>query len=225
MKIKNILLKHQKKFARVINLDSSNFFVFDLTKKNNELNSVNVSDVNQFNTYVDEKLKQNNTQIGIGQYNENRTIYDHSNVFSGETRRTIHLGIDLWVKPETKIFAPILGKVHSFQFNNNVGDYGPTIILEHDLEGIQLYTLYGHLSLDSLENIKVGQIIEPGQEFARVGNFPINGNWPPHLHFQVMTNILGKKGDFPGVCSEQERERMLDICLDPNLVLGIETLN
>lgn len=46
-----------------------------------------------------------------------------------------------------------------------------------------------------------------------------NGDWPPHLHFQVIHDMEFKKGDYPGVCSISERERYLKNCPDPDLIL------
>ncbi|HMB89916.1 MAG TPA: aminotransferase class III-fold pyridoxal phosphate-dependent enzyme, partial [Rhodothermales bacterium] len=39
--------------------------------------------------------------------------------------------------------------------------------------------------------------------------------------FQVITDMLGRKGDFPGVAPPSEREVWLGICPDPNLLVGI----
>lgn len=55
--------------------------------------------------------------------------------------RSIHPGIDLFTGKGTEILAPLNGKIHSFQDNNNFGDYGSTIILEHLEKGIKFYTL------------------------------------------------------------------------------------
>jgi hypothetical protein len=52
--------------------------------------------------------------------------------------------------------SPMNGLVHSFAFNNRLGDYGATIILVHQLIGKSFYTLYGHLSLNSIKNISEG---------------------------------------------------------------------
>ncbi len=214
-------------FALVLSIDyrSLPYYVFDLTNDNPELQEFDIADAQSFSEYVSRKIRESDSSFGIGRYNENRTIYDHSDVFSGGVRRRIHLGIDLWAPSGTKVFAPLKATVHSFNNNIGKGDYGPTIILQHELGGETFYTLYGHLSEDSLEGLEIGQEIEKGQEIARIGNFPINGDWPAHLHFQIITDMLGKKGDFFGVASADEREKFLKICPDPNLILQIPGLD
>jgi murein DD-endopeptidase MepM/ murein hydrolase activator NlpD len=114
--------------------------------------------------------------------------------------------------------------VHSFQNNTAWSDYGPTIILEHSLSNQRFFTLYGHLSLESLEGLYEGKRIEKGEKIAEFGNYPINGDWSPHLHFQIILDLLGKKGDFFGVCTPQEQEVFAKICPNPNLILRSELL-
>ena len=168
-------------------------------------------------------LEAANTDVGIGRYNEARLVYaaDEFRMASGE-RRTIHIGIDLFVKAGTSITAPLDGVVHSFQDNNLPLDYGPTIILKHDPEdGPTFYTLYGHLSRDSLQNLAVGMPVKKGQEICRVGDIAVNGGWSPHLHFQIIGDLMGESGNFPGVAPAGLREVWLSLCPDPNLILGV----
>jgi murein DD-endopeptidase MepM/ murein hydrolase activator NlpD len=147
-------------------------------------------------------------------------IYHRSNHFKGEEPRTIHLGVDIWTEAGTPVFAPLSGKVHSFRDNAGFGDYGPTIILEHLLDDTLFYTLYGHLSRASLAGLHQGQLFEKGAVLGEIGPYPENGDWPPHLHFQIITDMLGMEGDFPGVASVSKRNFYLSICPDPMLILG-----
>ena len=48
-----------------------------------------------------------------------------------------------------------------------------------------------------------------------------NGNWPPHLHFQLIMDMEGWTGDYPGVCKFSEKDKWLANCPDPDLVLGM----
>ena len=86
------------------------------------------------------------------------------------------------------------------------------------------YTLYGHLSRDSLAELRPGQRIAAGEEIGRIGPYPENGDWAPHLHFQLITDLLGREGDFPGVAPPSQRRVWLSLSPDPNLVLGIPEL-
>jgi len=109
----------------------------------------------------------------------------------------------------------------SFAFNNNDSDYGATIILTHNLEGLSFYTLYGHLSLNSLKNLEEGKRIARGEVFTEFGMRFENGNWPPHLHFQIILDMQGWLGDYPGVCKFSEKDFWLSNCPDPDLILDL----
>ena len=213
------------KFHSIVPFDfqRDNVYQIDLTENNIDLHSIDLTDIVIFNEYVFRKINEANAVCAIGGYLENRYIYRRSEHFQQtQEPRSIHLGVDIWAKAGTPVYAPTKAKVHSFANNDNFGDYGPTIILEHNLEGKTFYTLYGHLNLECLANLYEGKTIEEGEKIAEFGDFPINGNWPPHLHFQVMTDMLGKKGDFPGVCEPSKQGYYSEICLDANWVLGIE---
>ncbi|MBK8705796.1 MAG: peptidoglycan DD-metalloendopeptidase family protein [Saprospiraceae bacterium] len=148
-------------------------------------------------------LAENGATTGIGGYGEVRPFYTTDAYVvtgnSGPEWRTVHLGLDIWDRAGTPVYAPLDGWVHSFADNAGERNYGPTIILAHQPEnGPLFYTLYGHLDSASLEGLQEGAPIARGQVIARIGDRPYNGNWPPHLHFQVMLDILGYKGDYPG---------------------------
>jgi murein DD-endopeptidase MepM/ murein hydrolase activator NlpD len=195
----------------------------DLSASNLELNKLNISDATEFETYVNHLLAKKNAKVAHGGYNEIRNLYKRSTVFndSNSEERDIHIGLDLWIKATTPVLAALDGKVHSFRYNNNLGDYGPTIILEHQLENHVFYTLYGHLSLESIASIKIGDFYEKGQQLATLGDASINGDYSPHLHFQIIKDIKENFGDYPGVCSKSNLEYYLQNCPDPNLLLKI----
>jgi 4-aminobutyrate aminotransferase-like enzyme len=52
----------------------------------------------------------------------------------------------------------------------------------------------------------------------------VNGGWSPHLHFEVMCELFGRRDEFPGVCRPSERTVWLSTCPDPNLVLRLPQL-
>jgi murein DD-endopeptidase MepM/ murein hydrolase activator NlpD len=160
--------------------------------------------------------------IRAGGYAEDRSIYTQP-LFApeGDEPRTIHLGIDIFAPAGADVFAPLSGRVHSSQINDNPGDYGPTIILEHQAGSEKFHTLYGHLSRDSLKGLKPGSAFMAGEPFAQLGTKRENGGWPPHLHFQVVLDIGKAKGDYPGVCKRSEAERWLALCPDPRPLLGL----
>ena len=161
--------------------------------------------------------------VGIGHYNEARPIYladmfaiDH------DERRTVHLGADLFAPPGTPIYAPLAGSVRCLADNAGEQDYGPTLILEHaPAAGPTFYTLYGHLAPDALERWQEDERVEAGDLLAHIGDYPRNGNWPPHLHFQIIADLLDCAGNFPGVCSPRQRALWTSLSPDPNLMLRL----
>jgi murein DD-endopeptidase MepM/ murein hydrolase activator NlpD len=151
-------------------------------------------------------------------------LYSDSNIFKHEKpedERYIHLGVDIWMPAGTAVFAPLDAKVHSFADNIGYGNYGPTIILEHNpASEIRFYTLYGHLSRADLEVISIGKKIEKGQCFAHFGNAEENGNWAPHLHFQIILDMGNNVGDYPGVASNSMLKYEKYNCPDPNIIIN-----
>jgi hypothetical protein len=193
----------------------------DLTAGNKELNAATITNTVSFDRWVNEKLYDNGCVYGIGGYMEHRTIYAGIPLFDNgvDEPRFLHLGVDIWGKAGTAIYSPLPGKVHSFNDNDNHGDYGPTIILEHDLDGLKLYSLYGHLNRQSLNTLVAGQNVSVNQRIAVLGNIEENGHWPPHLHFQLMFDIEGSYGDYPGACKYSEKDKYLKNIPDPQLIL------
>jgi len=219
-----LLKKHKIYSSNIlpVPLSEDNTFNLDLSISNFELLNINITDNEVFNKYLAKKKLASKDRIPIGGYDEKRILYSKSDHFGrGKESRDIHLGIDIWVDAGTAISSPLDATVHSYANNTNYRDYGPTIILEHKLEGINFYSLYGHLSLESLDGLRIGRIIKKGEVFASVGTSDINGSWPPHLHLQLIMDIGDNRGDFPGVTSEKERSYYLRICPDPSAILGL----
>jgi murein DD-endopeptidase MepM/ murein hydrolase activator NlpD len=219
------LKAYRSAFAPVVPFAKEDkLLLMDFTAANTELTDAILTNTDLFITYINNKLNSAGAKYGIGGYNEHRTVYSRSNVFDapqgGEARR-LHLGVDIWGKPYTRVMAPLDGIVHSFAFNNNYGDYGATIILTHQLDGVSFHTLYGHLSLNSLKNLNEGDGVRRGDVFCEFGIPFENGQWPPHLHFQIIRDMEGKKGDYPGVCALSEQEHYLANCPDADLLLNM----
>lgn len=203
-------------------LTENNTSKLDFSPANSELDLIDLGNTEEFNSYVFGQLSEQNKKYGIGGYFEHRAIYRRSEVFATQESdfRNIHLGVDIWAEAGKAVFAPLDGIIHSFQDNAGFGNYGPTIILEHEIDGQKLYSLFGHLFSSDLEKLKVDQEVKAGDLLCHIGPFPENGDWPPHLHFQLMLDMQGKVGDFPGVCSQREIEKYKAICPDPNLILA-----
>jgi murein DD-endopeptidase MepM/ murein hydrolase activator NlpD len=170
---------------------------------------------------IDKQLNSTNSSIGYGGYLEDRSIYRRSAHFQQEGEaRSIHLGLDIWAAAETSLFAPIEGAIHSWAYNDAPADYGATIILQHEIKGKTFHTLYGHLSRQDLQSLKRGQNIHKGQAFCHIGPEEDNGGWVPHLHFQIIIDMQGKKGDYPGVSTPSEKNFYQKNCPDPVLLFS-----
>ncbi len=222
-----LLKHHQQEFSPVIPFDplTDKLLLFDFSPANKEMTENIFDSITAFTSLINHKLTAGGARYGIGGYNEYRAIYSRSKVFDAagtdKEPRRLHLGTDIWGKPNTAVMAPLDGIIHSFAFNNDFGDYGVTIILSHSLSNSSFYTLYGHLSLSSIKNINEGDRVSKGDVFAGLGIPSENGHWPAHLHFQIIRDIGQWKGDYPGVCKYSEREKYLYNSPDPDLVLQL----
>ena len=221
--LENALIKNKADFHPVVNFNPAKekLFHFNFTDSNKALTAGEIADTDLFAGYVNKTLETNAAKYGIGGYKENRTLYKRSDLFAGEETRSLHLGIDIWGPTGTPVYAALGGMVHSFAYNNKFGDYGATIILLHQLETVAFHTLYGHLSLADISTLSEGAYINRGQVIGHFGKPAENGNWRPHLHFQIIHNLYLKEGDYPGVCKLSECEAYLANCPNPDLILNL----
>jgi 4-aminobutyrate aminotransferase-like enzyme/Ser/Thr protein kinase RdoA (MazF antagonist) len=172
------------------------------------------------------EMKKAGAAFAVGRYDEPRLVYT-SALFGASSnptdeRRTLHLGMDLFVEPGTRLRAPLDGVVCFAASNAAPLDYGPLVILQHETgDGEKFFTLYGHLTKETLAGLKAGQRVARGEEFARVGATHENGGWTPHLHFQIILDLLELSADFPGVAYASQRSLWTSLSPNPNLLLGI----
>ena len=213
------------KCAKVLSkeIDYSNYIVLDLSATNNFLKTQNLETASDYEIFIQKYLEKNNAKIAYGGYREVRNLYKRSTVFnnSNSDERNIHIGLDLWINETAPVYAALDGKIHSFQNNDFLGDYGPTLILEHNINDFNFHTLYGHLSLASLKDKTIGDEIKQGTQIAILGLPPINGDYAPHLHFQIIIDMENKKGDYPGVCNKKDLDFYIKNCPNPELLLKI----
>ncbi len=204
--------------------------VFDLSAGSDFLGAdPRASETSALTPKLFERMKQAGAAIGIGRYHEARLLYtsplfEASSATTGPLaeRRTIHLGVDFFAPPGTAVHAPFDAAVHILANNTAPLDYGPLVILKHEAGAAgTFFTLYGHLTTDSLNALQPGQKIARGQSFARIGEASENGGWPPHLHFQIILDLLDLGANFPGVALASERAIWASLSPDPNLLLGI----
>ena len=155
-------------------------------------------------------------QWSIGRYDEVRGVYTQP-LFGGV--RTLHVGVDLGGPAGTPVHAFAEGEVIYCGENNAHGDYGPTIVTRHTLDGRAVFALHGHLSRQALRRSPRGRRFGPGALIGWLGEPAENGGWPSHLHFQLSWDDPGTH-DMPGVVDPAEREAALARYPDPRRVLG-----
>ncbi len=205
-------------------VDTDKVFKVDLS-----VGSVFIGNLEEYNDLKLSEIKfeilraKHRGKIVCGGYSEARPFYS-TDTFrkernNGPAYRTVHLGTDYWLPDRTAVHAPLNAVVHSIHNNDNDKDYGHTLILKHKTdEEFCFYTLYGHLSKDSLNILQENQEIKQGELIAYIGNRYDNGGWVPHLHFQVMLDMLDYKTDFPGVAYPDEINVWSSLCPNPNLL-------
>jgi 4-aminobutyrate aminotransferase-like enzyme/Ser/Thr protein kinase RdoA (MazF antagonist) len=209
-------------------LRTSKLSVFDLGVGSTELGTrAHLLDTGLLSADLFARMRAEGAAAGVGKYDEARAIYA-SDAFrvegnDGPEWRTVHIGLDFFLPAGAPVFAPMDGCVDSFRDNTGDRDYGPTIVLRHDVDGGRLtfHTLYGHLSRESLIGLHEGMTVARGQRIATLGEAAVNGGWPPHLHFQLITDLLDRTGEFPGVARPSQRRVWLSLSPDPNLVTRI----
>jgi len=180
-------------------------------------------DLPAFGRKLFDHIEAAGARIGIGRYDEARLLYAGPGYQAhGDDRdipRTIHLGLDLFAAPGTPVLAPVAGVVESVRDNGMDRDYGPTVIIRHEPTGGPVFhTLYGHLGREAFAALRPGVRLDRGAPFATIGNLDVNGGWPPHLHFQLITDPLDRDGEFPGVARSDQRTLWKSLSPDPNLV-------
>lgn len=173
---------------------------------------------------VRRELETHGASVGVGGYLEARLIYHWPNAPRTGEPRTIHIGLDLSTAAGTPLYAPLDGVVHGFENAAGHHDYGPVIVLRHRTSGaspVDFFTLYGHLTVDSLDGLEIGQTIGRGTAFARIGSAPSNGDWWEHVHVQLIVDMLDVPCNVDGAVRASQRRVWSSLCPDPNLLLGI----
>ena len=166
--------------------------------------------------------KQHPNALVANGYLEKRSFYNterFQRTHNGITEyRNIHLGTDFWAPAQTPVHAPFEGTVVISHHNNLHKDYGALLVIAHQTNETKWYTLYGHLSKDSLTLSPKGKVLQQGDLLAYLGDETENGHWLPHLHFQVITDLLGATKNYNGVAFASELALWKKRCPDPDLL-------
>jgi murein DD-endopeptidase MepM/ murein hydrolase activator NlpD len=218
MNFEAFIQQNRGRFAPIFNpaLTAGNTVYMELSSSSGGLEGL---DERQQDAEIFRRIEAAGAIAGIGGYLENRSVYKDTELFRGDAERSIHIGVDVFMSAGTALYVPFDGEVHSFANRQVHGDYGPVIILRHELENRVFHTLYGHLSEASLDGLSDGKPLRAGEKLAEIGARPRNGNWVSHLHFQLVDEMGDYRGDYPGVVRPGELEFYRVNCPDPTPLL------
>ena len=192
--------------------------VFDLSS-GSRIQGIDITtlDVEALSKLINAELEAAGTGFAFGRYGEPRELYDNENFIDAESgeARTIHLGVDLFCAAGTPVATPLDGTIELVESNDMDLGYGPMVVIRHEVGDDRFYTLYGHLGADTFDLAHAGQSVAAGKQIATVGAPPTNGNWPPHLHMQLIVDLNGLGSDFPGVATSSRKEYWIGLSPSP----------
>jgi 4-aminobutyrate aminotransferase-like enzyme/Ser/Thr protein kinase RdoA (MazF antagonist) len=170
--------------------------------------------------------KPDSADVWLGRYLEPRAVYTdaafRSSDYLGAARRTVHLGVDIFMASGTPIYAPLDSVVEVVEYRDQALDYGGMVVLTHQTpEGDGFSTLYGHLSRATTSELKPGQRIPRGAPLATLGAASENGGWQPHLHLQLALATDAMAGQWPGVADPDDVALWQAICPNPAALLNL----
>lgn len=220
MKLAELIERHRDRFVPMFDpeLTAVNTIPIDLSVSNREFDGMSGP---AWDRAIEAKIDDAGAVAAVGGYLEKRSMYESTPNFKGEEDRNVHIGVDVFIAAGTPVHAPLAGKVCCFANRQGEGDYGPVIILRHQLDGVAFHSLYGHLTEASLDRLRLGVEVAAGSPIARIGERPLNGDWPPHLHFQLIHDLQGLGDNYPGVARADDLRFYQVNCPSPNaLIVG-----
>ena len=175
-------------------------------------------------TWLQNTMAEERAEFAIGGYGEDRNVYrgDQFRTDAPEPR-SVHLGVDLFGPPDTPVHAMLNGTVRFVVDNASRYDYGPTVMLEHraGAGGPPFFVLYGHLSQGTLELVEPGQSVQAGDVVGWIGDDSVNGGWAPHVHVQLITDLMDSTGNFEGAGEPSRMSIWRSLSPDPNPLLRL----
>ena len=221
MNLAELILRQRDRFVPMFDppLTQTNTLAIDLSDSNHEFDGLSGS---QWDRAIENKIERAGAVAAVGGYLERRSLYADTPNFEGDEERNVHIGLDVFMSAGSRIHAPLAGEIYCFANRQLAGDYGPVIVLSHELDGISFYSLYGHLAEVSLQGLERGMPVAAGAPFAEIGERPRNGDWTPHLHFQLIHDLQGRDDDYPGVAHARDIDFYRINCPDPGLLVVSE---
>jgi 4-aminobutyrate aminotransferase-like enzyme/Ser/Thr protein kinase RdoA (MazF antagonist) len=178
--------------------------------------------------WMQTQMALHDAEVAIGRYDEDRSCYEGDQfVTDAPESRSVHIGIDLFIDEDTPVRAMLPGVVETVVDNDMPYDYGPTVILRHEAgEAGPFWVLYGHLSRRTLTTVRPGDAVHAGQVVGFIGDHTVNGGWAPHVHIQIITDLMadpehGPDGNFEGAGEPSRMRIWRSIAPDANLLLRL----
>ena len=227
---KNQTKKKNIKFSSLFpTIGKENIYPLDLSVSSTWIGvQSEFNDLDLFQFKINQLQARVPDKIIAGGYLEPRPIYTTSSYDkignNGNESRSIHLGIDFLLPAQTPVHSIFDGVIVTAVNDEGDKEYGGLIIIKHRFNELDFFTLYGHLTIASVKGKEIGQTINKGDRIGHLGDYPENGNWAPHLHFQILLSTLDYNSDFPGVTYPGQMNVWKSICPNPNLFFKDENL-
>jgi 4-aminobutyrate aminotransferase-like enzyme/Ser/Thr protein kinase RdoA (MazF antagonist) len=173
---------------------------------------------------------KDSVELGIGPWGEDRPVYSSDafrSVLAADRRRSLHLGLDLFARAGSNVRTPLDGTVVDLFETDLSLDYGHAVLLKHAPCGLTFYSLWGHLSAQTVRDRKVGERLKAGDVIGQLGGMHENGNWQPHVHIQLITYEPKQAADVIGAGEAGYGAVWRDLFPDPMHFAGLppETLH
>jgi 4-aminobutyrate aminotransferase-like enzyme/Ser/Thr protein kinase RdoA (MazF antagonist) len=163
-------------------------------------------------------------ELGIGPWGEERPVYSSDafrSVFAPDQRRTMHLGLDLFAPAGSNVRTPLDAIVVDVLETDIPLDYGHAVLLKHRPDDLVFYSLWGHLSAQTVRDRKVGERLKAGEVIGQLGGTHENGNWQPHVHIQLITYEPERAADIIGAGEASYRDVWQELFPDPVHFAGL----
>ena len=101
-----------------------------------------------------------------------------------------HLQTDKRGEPTDPVMATADGTVVYINLRPSLSNYGNYVVVRHIIEGMEIYSLYAHLSAVR-SGLQIGEQVKSGEVIATMGrtsNAEVIGKWRAHVHFEL--NVL-----------------------------------
>jgi peptidoglycan LD-endopeptidase LytH len=98
-----------------------------------------------------------------------------------------HLHTDKYGEPTDPIMATADGTVVYINRRTALSNYGNYIVIRHNIDGVEIYSLYAHLSAFR-SDLRAGQQVKAGEVIATMGRTSNAGTipkWRAHVHFEL----------------------------------------